>query len=83
MRSSATKRGNAVNGRKLYVMPDTTATGPASTRKSSGRRPKFFNGPKSTPSSARMKFHCTVRITNDTKNGTKIRKKSVDFHLPA
>ena len=43
----------------------------------------FFSGPSSTPSSARMNFHCTVRITNDTKNGTRIRKNSVVFHLPA
>ena len=42
----------------------------------------LFNGPSNNPFVPRMKFHCTVRITNDTKNGTRISMNSVAFHLP-
>ena len=38
--------------------------------------------PNSSPFVPRMKFHCTVRITKDTKNGTRISMNSVDFQRP-
>ena len=82
IRSSATYSGNAVNGRKLYVMPEMTATGLARTLKFCGTSPRFLSGPSRRPSSPRMNFHCTVRITNVTKNGTRIMKNSVDFQRP-
>ncbi len=63
-------------------MPATTASGVASTWKSSGTTPQSFNGPKINPTSPRMNFHWTVRITNDTKNGRRIRNKIALFRRP-
>jgi hypothetical protein len=63
-------------------MPAMTATGVRRTWNDSDNRPAFLSGPNSKPSVPRMKFHCTVRITNETKNGTRISMNSVDFHRP-
>ena len=63
-------------------MPAITATGVRRTWKSSAIKPRFFSGPNSSPLVPRMKFHWIVRITNDTKNGTRIIRNKVAFHLP-
>ena len=47
-----------------------------------GSRPMFFRPPKTMPLSDRMNSHTTVRITNDTKNGTSSMSRKKFFLLP-
>jgi hypothetical protein len=47
----------------------------ASRWKSCGSRPASFSGPSTNPWSLRMNFQEAVRITNETKNGSRTRNR--------
>jgi hypothetical protein len=63
-------------------MPLITASGEARTWKSCGSRCQFFNVPKMIPSSARMNCQASVRMTNETKNGRRSRRRNVVLCRP-
>ncbi len=71
-----------MNGRKLYVMPEITAIGVASSRKSSGTTPMSLSGPSSRPLSLRMIFQEIVRSRKLVKNGATTRNSSRFFCRP-
>ncbi len=66
-----------MNGRKLYVRPQTTASGVASTRSPevqpsqpvTSRTCSVFRAPTTGPPSARIVFQARVRIRKLVKNG--------------
>ena len=74
--------GSVMNGRKLYVMPEMTATGVASSLKSSGTRPMPLRGPRRSPESARMIFQAMVRSRKLVKNGATTMNSSRFFCAP-
>src|SRR5262245_34579305 len=74
--------GSTMNGRKLYVNPPMTAYGVCSTWNRSLISPKWRSGESNIPLSESMKFHESVRITNETKNGSNNRKSRLDLYGP-
>ena len=84
IRSSATYSGSAVNGMKLYDSPAIIATGRLQDAEPVRQQADVLERARTaSPLSARMKFHITVRMMNETKNGTRISRNSVAFHRPA
>jgi hypothetical protein len=65
-----------MNGRKLYVMPETTAIGVARTRNPESTSPISLRGPRTIPSSPRMIFQLNVRRRKLVKNGAITRNSS-------
>ena len=71
--SSATYSGSTMNGRKLYVMPATTANAVPVTLTACGIRCASLSGPSTGPSSPRSTFQLIVRIRKLVKNGAMTR----------
>ena len=72
----------AMNGRKLYVRPPTTAAGVRRSVPPGPSRPTLRSNVTSVPWSPRIVFQASVRIRKLVKNGTTTRPSSRFFHRP-
>ena len=81
--SSATYSGSAMKGKKLYVIPETTANVEYRSPSSAPRMWRSRRSPITGPWSARMFSQASVRTRYVTKNGAMMLRRKRFLHGPA
>jgi hypothetical protein len=71
-----------MNGIASYVRPAITAVGVERTCSWLGIRCRSLSVPSTIPSSAKMNCQERIRITKETKNGSRIRNRRIDLYRP-